>query len=123
MQLYAANLQRHLQFMQTYFANDKWAETPATSRHTSHSLRLLPSGPDRVHELLLREDQGLHRFFFLSLAKKWGDYQAYAAPLQEQNTPFEPDCLVISQLNDNLSNILVFFDTLNDVVSHPCRAQ
>lgn len=30
---------------------------PATSRHTSHSLRLLPSGPDRVHELLLREDQ------------------------------------------------------------------
>ena len=31
--------------------------TPATSRHTSHTLRLLPSGPDRVHELLLREDQ------------------------------------------------------------------
>lgn len=30
---------------------------PATSRHTSHSLRLLPSRPDRVHELLLREDQ------------------------------------------------------------------
>ncbi len=40
----------------------KWVEAPATSRHTSHTLRLLPSGPDRVHELSLREDQGLHRF-------------------------------------------------------------
>ncbi len=47
----------------------KVAETPATSRHTSHSLRLLPSGPDRVHELLLREDQSLHRYTALVLPR------------------------------------------------------
>lgn len=33
------------------------AVLPATSRHTNHPLWLLPSGPDQVHELLLREDQ------------------------------------------------------------------
>jgi len=48
----------------------RWAETPATSRHTRRLLRLLPSGPDRVHKLVLREDQGLHRFCFLSMAKE-----------------------------------------------------
>lgn len=37
--------------------NDWVVVLPATSRHTSHSLWLLPSGPDQVHELLLREDQ------------------------------------------------------------------
>ncbi len=47
-----------LQFMRTYIAGFIKGGTPATSRHTSHTLRLLPSGPDRVHELLLREDQG-----------------------------------------------------------------
>ena len=36
-------------------------EAPATSRHTRHPLWLLPSGPDQVHELVLREDQSLHR--------------------------------------------------------------
>jgi hypothetical protein len=30
---------------------------PATSRHTPRLLRLLPSGPDRVHKLVLRENQ------------------------------------------------------------------
>jgi len=44
--------------MRTYIAGFIKGGTPATSRHTSHTLRLLPSGPDRVHELLLREDQG-----------------------------------------------------------------
>lgn len=62
MQTYSANMRRSLQFMRTYIAGFRRVEAPATSRHTSHSLRLLPSGPDRVHELLLREDQGLHRF-------------------------------------------------------------
>ncbi|KHS89951.1 hypothetical protein RC83_04475 [Pectobacterium brasiliense] len=34
---------------------------PATSRHTRLLLRLLPSGPDRIHRLVLRENrQGLH---------------------------------------------------------------
>lgn len=42
----------------------RWAEAPATSRHTHHPLWLLPSGSDQVHELVLREDQGLHRFEF-----------------------------------------------------------
>lgn len=42
------------------FNNIRRVEAPATSRHTSHLLRLLPSGPDRVHKLLLREDQSLH---------------------------------------------------------------
>lgn len=41
-----------------------WVEAPATSRHTRRLLRLLPSRPDRVHKLVLREDQSLHRFFF-----------------------------------------------------------
>ncbi len=53
-------------FIGTGFAfNNKWVETPpATSRHTHRLLRLLPSGPGRVHKLVLREDQwGLHRFF------------------------------------------------------------
>lgn len=59
---YSANLLTSLQFMLSYFANIKWAETPATSRHTRRLLRLLPSGPDRVHKLVLREDQSLHRF-------------------------------------------------------------
>ncbi len=43
---------------------------PATSRHTSHTLRLLPSGPDRVHELLLREDQAPIDSFSKRLASK-----------------------------------------------------
>lgn len=30
---------------------------PATSRHTRRLLRLLPSGPDRIHKLVLRENQ------------------------------------------------------------------
>ena len=33
------------------------AAPPATSRHTSPPLWLLPSGPDQVHGLSLREDQ------------------------------------------------------------------
>lgn len=33
---------------------------PATSRHMSRSLWLLPSGPDQVHDLSLREDQWGH---------------------------------------------------------------
>lgn len=41
-------------------ATTKRVEAPATSRHTRRLLRLLPSGPDRVHKLVLREDQSLH---------------------------------------------------------------
>lgn len=37
----------------------KWWQTPATSRHMSHLVRLLPSGPDRVPKLSLRENQSL----------------------------------------------------------------
>ena len=33
------------------------AVLPATSRHTRHKLWLLPSGPDQVRLLVLREDQ------------------------------------------------------------------
>jgi len=33
------------------------AAPPATSRHTSRPLWLLPSGPDQVHGLSLREDR------------------------------------------------------------------
>ncbi len=33
------------------------AAPPATSRHMSRSLWLLPSGPDQVHDVSLREDQ------------------------------------------------------------------
>lgn len=33
------------------------AVLPAASRHTRHTLWLLPSGPDQVHLLVLREDQ------------------------------------------------------------------
>ncbi len=42
-------------------ATAKWVKAPATSRHTSRPPWLLPSGPDQVNEVLLREDQGLHR--------------------------------------------------------------
>lgn len=34
-------------------------KSPATSAHMSLLLRLLPSGPDRVHKISLREDQRL----------------------------------------------------------------
>lgn len=47
--------------MQRYGADyktlDGWKPPPATSRHTRRLLRLLPSGPGRVHRLVLREDQ------------------------------------------------------------------
>lgn len=67
------------------FSDSRRVEAPATSRHTSHSLRLLPSGPDRVHELLLREDQGLHRFFILALiTKECVDYQASLLLMQAE---------------------------------------
>ncbi len=56
--------------MLTYFEDIRWVEAPATSRHTRHPLWLLPSGPDQVHELVLREDQGLHRAS-LVCAKEW----------------------------------------------------
>ncbi len=36
------------------------AAPPATSRHTNPPLWLLPSGPDQVHGLSLREDQWSH---------------------------------------------------------------
>lgn len=49
-----------------------WAEAPATSRHTRRPLWLLPSGPDQVHRLVLREDQGLHRFCVSALLKVVG---------------------------------------------------
>jgi|SRR5471030_1424262 len=40
---------------------------PATSRHTRRLLRLLPSGPDRVNKLVLRENQqGPHCHYWLS---------------------------------------------------------
>jgi hypothetical protein len=42
------------------FSDIRRVEAPATSRHTRRLLRLLPSRPDRVHKLVLREDQGLH---------------------------------------------------------------
>lgn len=48
----------------------RWVEAPATSRHTRHSLWLLPSGPDQIHELVLREDQGPHRSLQLA-AEEW----------------------------------------------------
>src|SRR5471030_121234 len=39
---------------------------PATSRHTRRLLRLLPSGPDRVNKLVLRENQqGPHCHYWL----------------------------------------------------------
>ena len=62
---YIANLLTSLQFMLSYSANISWVEAPATSRHTRRLLRLLPSGSDRVHKLVLREDQSLHRFVAL----------------------------------------------------------
>ena len=34
-----------------------WQTVPATPRHTRPLLRLLPSGPDRVHNVALRGDQ------------------------------------------------------------------
>lgn len=38
-----------------------WVATPpATSRHTNHQLWLLPSGPDQVYQLSLRENQWGH---------------------------------------------------------------
>lgn len=52
----------------------RWAEAPATSRHTHHPLWLLPSGSDQVHELVLREDQGLHRFLSLDCLQSGCDY-------------------------------------------------
>lgn len=56
--------------MLTYFARISWVEAPATSRHTHHPLWLLPSGPDQVHELVLREDQGPHSSLQL-VAEEW----------------------------------------------------
>ena len=49
-------------FMSTYGEDDNkkeiWVATLiATSRHMSRWLWLLPSGPDQVHQLSLREDQ------------------------------------------------------------------
>ncbi len=53
--------------------NHKRAEAPpATSRHTRHLLWLLPSGPDQVHKLVLREDQwSLHRLFVSLARTRW----------------------------------------------------
>ncbi len=43
---------------------------PATPRHTSHSLWLLPSGPDQVHEVSLRGDRQGHHNHRLALTKQ-----------------------------------------------------
>lgn len=51
---------KNLSIYEKTLANIRKVEAPATSRHTRHSLWLLPSGSDQVHELVLREDQGLH---------------------------------------------------------------
>ncbi len=58
--------------------------TPATSRHTSHTLRLLPSGPDRVHELLLREDQSPIILLLRAYLKRWSDYSVSLLIMQGQ---------------------------------------
>lgn len=71
-------------FRTLYAFSDTKGGTPATSRHTSHTLRLLPSGPDRVHELLLREDQSPIILFERSCLNRWGDYSVSALIMQEQ---------------------------------------
>lgn len=114
---------------------------PATSRHTSHSLRLLPSRPDRVHELLLREDQAPIDSFSKRLASKsdWiikhhSNHCKPFHPIFEQllskclsfiqttrksqvNSPFTCICKVrVIYVLD--IDVFVIFCT-NDVVCHP----
>lgn len=56
----------------TYFTLERAEAPPATSRHTRHLLWLLPSGPDQVHKLVLREDQwSLHRLFVSLARTRW----------------------------------------------------
>ena len=55
---------------------------PATSRHMNPPLWLLPSGPDQVHGLSLREDQWSHHN---SLNLRSAQYKQGAGVLQTQN--------------------------------------
>ncbi len=71
---------------------------PATSRHTSHSLRLLPSGPDRVHELLLREDQAsIVHLCFQRVRGLSGITAAIASPTHNKNVLFESNAYQIDR--------------------------
>ncbi len=61
--------------MTTYVESDKkrgsfGGSSRATLRHMSHSLRLLPSGSGRVHELSLRRDPRVTIDFFKNYFKE-----------------------------------------------------
>jgi len=99
-------------------------EAPATSRHTRHSLWLLPSGPDQVYELVLREDQGPHRASLVR-AKEWKGLSSIDFIIASLNPSNVFDCEPIGhQLNKSSaldsfidvsfeSVLLHFFDVLS----------
>lgn len=60
-------------------ARARWVEAPkATSRHTRRLVELLPSGPDSVTKLVLREHlRGLHCWMGSKEPIKCADYGRY----------------------------------------------
>lgn len=93
------------------FSDRRLGGDPATSRHTSHPLRLLPSGSDRVHELLLREDQAsIEHLQQIALLKKCGDYSSSPEFIQ---------ALFLALVLTVESLIANFFIYAQDVICHP----
>ncbi len=70
------------------------AAPPATSRHTNPPLWLLPSGPDQVHGLSLREDQqGHHRVALRACLNKTGaQYKHSFGEMQTGSRHCNADC-------------------------------
>ena len=62
---------------------NRWRPAPATPRRPSPPLRLLPSGPDRVHGLLSRGDQCKS-----PLTDRFEDLDTRSSILQKHKRPF-----------------------------------
>ncbi len=116
-------MQTSVQFMQTFGANDKKGgglviTPPATSRHMNPSLWLLPSRPDQVNDLSLREDrQSYHsRPIILFLCRTGAQY-----------TSLFLYCKTISQFSKILYRVLscllqysFFYPAMHGVVMVSC---
>ncbi len=85
----------------------RWVEAPATSRHTRHSLWLLPSGPDQVYELVLREDQGPHRASLVR-TKEWEGLSSIDCSIASLNPSKVFDCEPIEhQINKSSKSVSI----------------
>ena len=80
---------------------DLGGNSTSTSRHTSHLLWLLPSGPDQIHKVSLRGTNGvtiLRLLKFKKLTLSGAHYHLIPALMQDAFNHFTYKCLKDNQM-------------------------